>query len=418
MSKPKVVIIGGGPAGLMAAGSAARSGVDVMLLEKGPRTARKLLITGKGRSNLTNAAQINDFVNAFGSKGKFLYGAFSRFFREELLHILENEGVECKTERGGRLFPVSDRAQDVADAIEHWALKSGAKIKTGSRALSILVESGCAAGLRVTGGEIRANAVIVATGGLSYPKTGSTGDGYAIAKELGHTISELRPALAPLVTHEKWTSDIMGLALKNVNARLIKINAAGREQIVSEEFGEMLFTHFGISGPIILTLSREVPDILKVGTAVISIDLKPALSEEQLHIRLIREFKQTIHFKNYLKSLLPNLLAQLFPALTSIDPDKSLNKITSEERKNMVALLKDFRLSVKAMGPIEEAIITAGGVNLSEVDSKTMMSKIIPGVFFAGELLDIDAKTGGYNLQAAFSTGYVAGQCAAEYACQ
>lgn len=416
MTKSRVLVIGGGPAGLIAAGSAAISGADVMLLEKGPRVARKLLITGKGRCNLTNSSPLREFVDAFGNKGKFLHGVFSRFFRDDILEILNSQGVECKEERGGRVFPVSDKAQDVAEAIEHWALQSGAKTKIGCRALSVIVESGQAAGLKVTGGEIRASAVIIATGGLSYPKTGSNGDGYAMAREIGHTISDLRPALAPLVTREKWVSELMGLSLKNVNARLISKDANNKERTVCEEFGEMLFTHFGVSGPIVLTLSREVPDTMQNATAVISIDLKPALTEEQLHLRLIRDFKQTIHFRNYTKSLLPNLLAQIFPKLADIDPDKPLHRVTADERKRMVTLLKDFRLTVKAMGPIEEAIVTAGGVAIGEVDSKTMMSKIVPGVFFAGEVLDIDAKTGGYNLQAAFSTGYIAGQCAAEYA--
>lgn len=414
-NKPRVAIVGGGPAGLIAAGKAAYSGADVILVEKGHSIARKLLITGKGRCNLTNTASINDFVTAFGKNGKFLYSAFSRFFRDDLLELLANEGVRCKEERGGRIFPESDRSQDVLSAIQNWVIKSGVKIKTGCKAISIIVDNGSVAGIKVTGGEIRADAVVIATGGLSYPKTGSTGDGYKISRLLGHTVVDLQPALAPLLTSEKWAKELMGLSLKNVTARLISVDKDQKEHVVAEEFGEMLFTHFGVSGPIILTLSRQVPDLLKNGSTVLSIDLKPALSDEQLHTRIIKDSKQTVRLHNYLKSLLPNLLAKVFPVLLNIDPDKPVHRITIEERKKIVGLLKDMRLTVAAMGPVEEAIVTAGGIAINEVDSKTMMSKIVQGLFFAGEVLDIDAKTGGYNLQAAFSTGFTAGMSAAEY---
>lgn len=418
MSALRVVVIGGGAAGLMAAGRAAECGADVVLLEKGPRLGRKLRISGKGRGNVTNTADLPEFIEAFAPNGKFLYGAFSRFFRDDLLDFLHGQGVETKIERGGRVFPVSDKASDIADAFERWLSTCGVSIRLNSRVKSISISEGRVSGVDIYGGSITAGAVIITTGGASYPKTGSTGDGYAMAREIGHTIITPAPALSAMVTAEDWVRDLQGLSLKNVEATLsVEIPGHDRPERIASEFGEMLFTHFGVSGPIILTLSRNLKSgaIWKSGKVIISIDLKPALSEEQLHNRLTRDFKQTKHFANYLHNLVPRLLVDVFVYLTHIDRDKPVNTITAEERNRIVRLLKDFRVTVTKLGPLEEAIVTAGGVPVKEIDSRTMMSKIVKGLFFAGEVIDIDAETGGYNLQAAFSTGYVAGESAAKF---
>lgn len=417
MSSPRVVVIGGGPAGILAAGRAAECGADAVLLEKGPKLGRKLRISGKGRGNITNTADLNEFVEAFAPNGKFLYGPFSRFLRDDLLDLLHLMGVETKVERGGRVFPVSDKASDVADALERWMTSAGARIRLNSRARGIAVRERRVVGVDIYGGRINADAVIVATGGASYPKTGSTGDGYAMAREVGHTIVAPEPALSAMVAEEKWVRDLQGLSLKNVQATLmVESPGQGRPRKIASEFGEMLFTHFGLSGPIILTLSREARSHLKSGSVVISIDLKPALTEEQLHARLIRDFKQTRHFGNYLHDLLPRLMGDLFASLLGISTDKPVNTVTSEERARIVRMLKDLRVTILRLGPLDEAIVTAGGVPVKEIDSRTMMSKLVEGLYFAGEVIDIDAVTGGYNLQAAFSTGYVAGEAAARFA--
>lgn len=411
----RIVIIGGGPAGILAAGRAAECGADVVLCEKGPRLGRKLRISGKGRGNITNTAELKEFIQAFDPNGKFLYGAFSRFFRDDLLDLLHRFGVDTKVERGGRVFPVSDKAGDVADALERWMQSAGARVKLNSRIRSITTEEGKVTGVELFGGKISADAVVLATGGVSYPKTGSTGDGYAIARELGHTIVTPEPALSAMVARERWVGELQGLSLKNVEASLIN-EQDGKPKKVASEFGEMLFTHFGLSGPIILTLSRAARQPLKSGPITISIDLKPALSQEQLHARLIRDFTQTRQFGNYARELLPRLLADMFAARCGIDPYKPVNSITTEERARIVGLLKDLRVTVTGLGSLEEAIVTAGGVPIGEIDPRTMMSKLVQGLFLAGEVIDIDAETGGYNLQAAFSTGYVAGEAAATFA--
>ncbi len=412
VSPKTVLVVGCGAAGILAAGRAAELGARVIVLEKGPVAARKLRISGKGRGNITSTAELNGFIEAFSPNGKFLYGAFSRFFRDDLLKLLAGLGVQTKVERGGRVFPVSDRAGDVADALLKWMTGNGAQLRPNSRVKSVLIEDGRVAGVDLYGGRMSADAVIVATGGASYPKTGSSGDGYAIAREAGHEIVPPRPALAPLVTSEKWVKRLAGLSLRNVEAHLLVATAEG-ERRVDSEFGEMLFTHVGLSGPIVLTLSRAVPELMMQGRVIVSIDLKPALADRQLHDRLIRDFSSTKHFRNYLPELLPRLLIDVFVELAGIDPHKPLNSITAAERERIVALLKDFRVTVSQMGTLDEAIVTAGGVSLREVDPRTLMSKIVRGLYFAGEVLDIDARTGGYNLQAAFSTGWVAGDSAA-----
>lgn len=408
-------MVGGGAAGMLAAGRAAELGADVVLLEKGPKLGRKLRISGKGRGNITNTGELQEFIEAFAPNGKFLYGAFSRFFRDDLLELLREMGVQTKEERGGRVFPVSDRAGDVADALERWVTSRGARVKLNTRAKSIVTSDGAAAGVDICGGRISADAVVVAVGGASYPKTGSTGDGYAMAREVGHTIVKPQPALSALVTQEDWVRQLQGLSLRNVQATLMA-QEGGDWRKVASEFGEMLFTHFGVSGPIILTLSRAARSILDRGPVAVSIDVKPALSREQLHSRMIREFAQTRRLGNYMRGLLPRLLIDVVVELSGVAGDKPVNSVTAEERARIVELLKDFRVTVRSLRPLEEAIVTAGGVSVREIDPRTMMSKIVPGLFLAGEIIDIDAETGGFNLQAAFSTGYVAGEAAAEYA--
>lgn len=416
MKGPRVVVIGGGAAGIIAAGRAAERGADVVVLEKGPKLGRKLRISGKGRGNITNTAELPEFIEAFAPNGKFLYGAFSRFFRDDLLDLLHGMGVETKEERGGRVFPTSDKAGDVADALEKWMDSRGARVKLNARAKSLDIADGRIVGINLYGGRVDANAVIIATGGASYPKTGSTGDGYALAREVGHTIVAPRPALSALNTRESWVKELQGLSPRNVEASLLfEEPGAQKPRSVASEFGEMLFTDRGVSGPIILTLSRDAGLLLGKGRVSVSIDLKPALSREQLHERLIRDFRQTKHFKNYLHDLLPRLLIDTFVILSGIEGDKSVNSITAVERTRAVELLKDLRLTVVQMGSLDEAIVTAGGVSIKEIDPRTMMSKLVEGLFFAGEVIDIDARTGGFNLQAAFSTGYVAGESAAEY---
>lgn len=413
MSRPRVIVIGGGPAGIMAAGKAAECGAEAILLEKGPTLGRKLCICGKGRGNITNTADLQRFIEAFSPNGKFLYGAFSRFFRDDLLDLLQRYDLKVKTERGGRVFPVTDHAADVVHALERWMSSVGVDIRTGFPARSIVVESGLVVGVVVHGGIMKANSVVIATGGASYPKTGSTGDGYALAKEAGHSIIAPEPALSALTTSEGWVKDLQGLSLRNVRVTLTIDRPDAKQTQIASGFGEMLFTHFGVSGPIILTLSRSARPYLRSHNLIVSIDLKPGLTEEQLHVRLIRDFAQSRHVGNYLRALLPRMLIDVFLNLAGIASDTPTNTITSQQRSRIVSLLKDFRLTATGLRPLEEAIVTAGGVPTKEIDPTTMMSKLVGGLYFAGEVIDIDAETGGFNLQAAFSTGSVAGGAAA-----
>ncbi|NLN77969.1 MAG: NAD(P)/FAD-dependent oxidoreductase [Armatimonadetes bacterium] len=413
MSRPRVIVIGGGPAGIVAAGKAAECGAEAILLEKGPTLGRKLCICGKGRGNITNTADLQRFIEAFSPNGKFLYGAFSRFFRDDLLDLLQRYDLKVKTERGGRVFPVTDHAADVVHALERWMSSVGVDIRTGFPARSIVVESGLVVGVVVHGGIMKANSVVIATGGASYPKTGSTGDGYALAKEAGHSIIAPEPALSALTTSEGWVKDLQGLSLRNVRVTLTIDRPDAKQTQIASGFGEMLFTHFGVSGPIILTLSRSARPYLRSHNLIVSIDLKPGLTEEQLHVRLIRDFAQSRHVGNYLRALLPRMLIDVFLNLAGIASDTPTNTITSQQRSRIVSLLKDFRLTATGLRPLEEAIVTAGGVPTKEIDPTTMMSKLVGGLYFAGEVIDIDAETGGFNLQAAFSTGSVAGGAAA-----
>ncbi|MFA5729301.1 MAG: NAD(P)/FAD-dependent oxidoreductase [Candidatus Neomarinimicrobiota bacterium] len=414
MKQRAVIVIGGGPAGLMAAGQASLCGARVTLLEKMDRPGRKLAITGKGRCNLTNATELSDFLTHFGKNGRFLRGAFHRFFVNELLGFFNQLGIKTITERGGRVFPVSNDAGEIVKALVNWAKTSGVEIRSQIRAEKLVVSQNQIKGVTVksqshpTPEMLPVDAVIIATGGASYPGTGSTGDGYRLAKAVGHTIVPIRPALVPLTTFGNVAARLQGLSLKNAGVKVFANNKK-----IAAEFGEMLFTHFGLSGPVILTISKLVVDALSIKQKVrIGIDLKPALDEPKLDLRLQRDFDLhgKMQFKKILKELLPQKLIPVCIDLVKIPAEKSGSQITGEERRRLLRWLKDFSFEVSGHRNFSEAIITGGGVALNEVDSQTMQSKIIKGLFFAGELLDIDADTGGYNLQAAFSTGWLAGQ--------
>lgn len=408
----RIIVIGGGASGMMATGRAAECGAQVLLLEKTRRLGNKLRITGKGRCNLTNFTDLPDFISHFGPDGLFLRNAFARFFNQDLIDFFAAQGVPTVVERGQRVFPASNDAHQVADALTGYLRQSGAHVRFRARVVEMETEGGRIAGVRTEEGEVlTAKAVIVATGGASYPGTGSTGDGYHLAKALGHTIVPIRPALVPLVVKEGHAEALQGLSLKNVEVSLLLDG-----QPVIRQFGEMLFTHFGVSGPIILTLSAHAVDRLGQGKLELSINLKPALSDEQLDRRLQRDFNRFSKraFHNILKELLPRKMIAPFVQLTGIPPDKPGHQISAAERKRLFSLLRDFRLTIVGHRPIAEAIVTAGGVSTREVDPRTMESRLVNGLYFCGEVININADTGGYNLQAAFSTGYVAGQSAAQ----
>jgi len=405
----RVIVIGGGASGLIAAGQAALSGTDTLLLEKKRQTGRKLSITGKGRCNLTNSAPLEEFLEAFGPNGKFLRQAFMQFFNSDLVSFLQNLGVPVELERGGRFFPQDNRAPDIALALLDWTTNCGASIRTGTAVRELLVKNDRIVGVK-TGSRKRvpAEVVVIATGGRSYPDTGSTGDGYRLAEAVGHTIVPTRPALVPVETGGDIAPHLQGLSLRNVTVKLL-VN--GKKQ--AETLGEMLFTHFGLSGPIILHLSRQIVDALRLRKeVVISIDLKPGLSERKLEARLLRDFnaRGTRQLRTILKELLPSKLIPICLDLVEIPGNVTGNQITTTERRKLRKWLKDFRLEVTGHRPFEEAIITAGGVNLKEIDPRTMESRLVKGLYFAGEVLDLDGPTGGYNLQAAFSTGWLAGR--------
>lgn len=403
-------MIGGGAAGLFAAAGAAVFGADVTLLEKNSICGKKLNICGKGRGNITNTAKKQDFIEAFGANGKFLYSTFSQFFREDLLWYLESIGIDTVEERGGRVFPKTQKAADVTNALVRWISELGVNIKYGVTAKSIAVENGNLIGVDVFGGIMKSDCVIVATGGLSYSKTGSTGDGYKFAADCGHNIILPKPSICPIITRESWVSLVAGLSLKNVTAAIKTSDG----KVIAKEMGEMLFTHKGLSGPIILTLSKVIADSDNLDKLYISLDLKPAISYEEFDMKLAEDFHSKIIFKNYAEKRLPKSLAVIFPGLCDMNSDRQLHSITLDERRRILSAFKDLTLSIKGLAPIEEAIITKGGVDIKEINPATMESKLLSGLFFAGELIDIDAKTGGYNLQGAFSTGFVAGKSAAE----
>lgn len=401
-----VIIVGGGAAGLVACGKAAERGFKVKLIEKNNLLGKKLRITGKGRCNITNIAEVEDIILNVPTNGKFLYSAFYSFTNQDVIELFKSLGLETKVERGGRVFPVSDKAKDVVDALKRYALKSNVDL-INTEVRHIICKDGVAVGVKTAQGDIYGDSVVIATGGKSYPLTGSTGDGYRMSSEVGHTIIEPKPSLIPIVTQEKWVSDIMGLSLKNVE--LTVYNEKSKK--VYSDFGEMLFTHFGISGPIVLSASAHLRKI-KTEKYKIKIDLKPALTTEQLDKRVQRDFEKYTrkHLINSLDELLPKALIPVIIEMSGIDSHKEVNQITKEERLKIVEILKGLTLTVKGFRPIEEAIITSGGIKVSEINPSTMESKLVNRLFFAGEVIDVDAYTGGFNLQIAFSTGFLCGE--------
>lgn len=461
----QVVIIGGGPAGMLAAISSARNGNKVTILEKMDMLGKKILITGKGRCNITSSLPIDDFIKNIPGNGMFMYSSFSNFDNQDILNILKNEGVETKIERGNRIFPVSDKADDVRKALIRVVKKLGVNIILNAKVKEILMKEeedfilkekeqkdislkkecdevknkkmdgdnntknniidkigkkvyGVRAIINGKEETILADKVILATGGKSYPGTGSTGDGYELAQNVGHSITKIRPSLVPLTVKDnislKLCQKMQGLSLRNVSIKFIDTN---NNKVVYEDFGEMLFTHFGVSGPVILSASahllryKNIDELLKAGKIILSIDLKPALSKEKLDERVLRDFKEEKNkeFKNSLDKLLPKKMIDVVIQLSEINPEKRVNEITKSERENLVKVLKGLEIEISGFRPIEEAIITSGGINIKEINPKTMESKLVHGLFFAGEIIDVDAYTGGFNLQIAYSTGYTAG---------
>ena len=461
----QVIIIGGGPAGMLAAISSARNGNKVTILEKMDMLGKKILVTGKGRCNITSSLPIDDFIKNIPGNGMFMYSSFSNFDNQDILNILKNEGVETKIERGNRIFPVSDKADDVRKALIRVVKKLGVNIILNAKVKEILVKEeedfilkekeqkdislkkecdevknkkmdgdnntknniidkigkkvyGVRAIINGKEETILADKVILATGGKSYPGTGSTGDGYELAQNVGHSITKIRPSLVPLTVKDnislKLCQKMQGLSLRNVSIKFIDTN---NNKVIYEDFGEMLFTHFGVSGPVILSASahllryKNIDELLKAGKIILSIDLKPALSKEKLDERVLRDFKEEKNkeFKNSLDKLLPKKMIDVVIQLSEINPEKRVNEITKSERENLVKVLKELEIEISGFRPIEEAIITSGGINIKEINPKTMESKLIHGLFFAGEIIDVDAYTGGFNLQIAYSTGYTAG---------
>ena len=461
----QVIIIGGGPAGMLAAISSARNGNKVTILEKMDMLGKKILVTGKGRCNITSSLPIDDFIKNIPGNGMFMYSSFSNFDNQDILNVLKNEGVETKVERGNRIFPVSDKADDVRKALIRVVKKLGVNIILNAKVKEILVKEeedfilkekeqkdislkkecdevknkkmdgdnntknniidkigkkvyGVRAIINGKEETILADKVILATGGKSYPGTGSTGDGYELAQNVGHSITKIRPSLVPLTVKDnislKLCQKMQGLSLRNVSIKFIDTN---KNKVIYEDFGEMLFTHFGISGPVILSASahllryKKIDELLKAGKIILSIDLKPALSKEKLDERVLRDFKEEKNkeFKNSLDKLLPKKMIDVVIQLSEINPEKRVNEITKSERENLVKVLKGLEIEISGFRPIEEAIITSGGINIKEINPKTMESKLIHGLFFAGEIIDVDAYTGGFNLQIAYSTGYTAG---------
>lgn len=461
----QVIIIGGGPAGMLAAISSARNGNKVTILEKMDMLGKKILVTGKGRCNITSSLPIDDFIKNIPGNGMFMYSSFSNFDNQDILNILKNEGVETKIERGNRIFPVSDKADDVRKALIRVVKKLGVNIILNAKVKEILMKEeedfilkekeqkdislkkecdevknkkmdgdnntknniidkigkkvyGVRAIINGKEETILADKVILATGGKSYSGTGSTGDGYELAQNVGHSITKIRPSLVPLTVKDnislKLCQKMQGLSLRNVSIKFIDTN---KNKVIYEDFGEMLFTHFGVSGPVILSASahllryKSIDELLKAGKIILSIDLKPALSKEKLDERVLRDFKEEKNkeFKNSLDKLLPKKMIDVVIQLSEINPEKRVNEITKSERENLVKVLKGLEIEISGFRPIEEAIITSGGINIKEINPKTMESKLVHGLFFAGEIIDVDAYTGGFNLQIAYSTGYTAG---------
>ena len=400
-----VIVCGGGAAGMIAAGTAAKTADNVILIEKNDVLGKKLRITGKGRCNITNACDIEDMINMYPVNGKFLYSALYTFTNDNIVELLESYGVKTKVERGGRVFPVSDDARDVVSAMRKYALQPNVKL-IKDEVKSLVIEDGKIKGVKTSRGTYKADSVIMCNGGASYPQTGSDGSGYRMAEKAGHTVISPTPSLVPLCTEEKWCADIMGLSLKNVE--VTAFNSKNKKLYTG--FGEMLFTHFGVSGPLILSLSAHIKKEVANGVTI-KIDLKPALSYEQLDSRVLRDFEgqKNKHIINALDALLPKKLIPVIIEISGIEPHKSVCEITREERKRLLDILKGLKLNITGFRPIREAIITSGGIKTSEINSSTMESKLVSGLYFAGEIIDVDGYTGGYNLQVAWSTGYLAG---------
>lgn len=428
----KVVIIGGGPAGMMSAITAAERGNNVILFEKMKTLGRKLLITGKGRCNITSSIDIKDFIQNVPGNGKFLYSSFQNYTNRDIIDFLNKQGVKVKEERGNRMFPVSDKSKSVLDAFINKLNELKVDIRVNSRVTKIEVQDGKVVGIRYNNNILeKADKIIIATGGLSYPATGSTGDGYKIVQELGHNITKIKPSLVPIIVADKnietqesikkskyrdsinLCKELQGLTLKNVSIKIINND---NKKIIYEDFGEMIFTHFGVSGPIILSGSahllryKNVEELFNKGSIKLIIDLKPALTYEKLDSRVLRDFNAEKNklFRNALDNLLPKKLIEPVIELSGINENKRVNEITKEERKEIVKILKEFTITLKAFRSIDDAIITAGGVDIKQINPKTMESKLVKGLFFAGEIIDVDAYTGGFNLQIAYSTGYTA----------
>mgnify|MGYP004550351613 FL=1 len=407
----KVIVIGGGAAGMMAACMAAVEGAHVTLLEKNEKTGKKIYITGKGRCNLTNACQREEFLENVITNPKFLYSAFAQLDNQAVMNFFEKAGCRLKTERGDRVFPVSDHSSDVIAALNGELKKNRVQVMLHTEVSELLLEEGSIKGVLLSDGKkLHADAVIIATGGRSYESTGSTGDGYRFAKQAGHTIKDLRPSLVPFVVKEEWCKKLQGLSLKNVAVTLKK-----EKKKIYEGFGEMLFTHFGVSGPLILSASSFYTAKYNGQEALLTIDLKPAMDREQLDKRILRDFEENAgkQFKNALDKLLPAKLIPVMVELSGIDPHKKTNEVTKKERSRLLELFKELKLTVNGCRGYGEAIITGGGVNVKEIDPKTMGSRLVNGLYFAGEVMDVDALTGGFNLQIAWSTGALAGKSAA-----
>lgn len=410
MGMKKIIVVGGGPAGMFAALAAAEGKNEVLLVEKNEKLGKKLFITGKGRCNLTNAGDMDDLFAHVVTNRKFLYSAFYAYDNTRVVDFFERHGVKMKTERGGRVFPESDHASDVIAALKRALEQAGVKIRLQARVEGVMAEMGLCTGVRLADGErVYADEVILATGGVSYPATGSTGDGYVFARKLGHTVEEPLPSLVPLTAKEHYVAALQGLSLKNV-----RVTVKDGKKTLYEDFGEMLFTHYGVSGPLCLSASSKAGKALKERELSMAIDLKPALTPEQLDRRLLRDFEANINrqFKNAVQGLLPQKMQPVLIELSQIPADKKVNEITKEERLRLLSLFKAFPVTLTGFRGFDEAVVTKGGVSVTEVNPSTLESKLVSGLYFAGEVLDLDAFTGGYNLQIAWSTGYLAGSSA------
>ena len=415
----KVIVIGGGPAGMMAAITTKENKNDVLIIEKNNQLGKKLLITGKGRCNITSSLEMEDFIKNTPGNGMFLYSAYQQYTNQDIIEFLKQQGLEVKEERGNRIFPVTDKSIDVLKCFTKKIKELNIEIKYNTKVEEILTEmvdgESIVIGVRTDKETIKANKVILATGGKSYPLTGSTGDGYQLVEKLGHSITEIKPSLVPLEVYDKMEcKELQGLSLRNVEIKLIDIE---KNKQIYEDFGEMLFTHFGVSGPTILSSSahlvryKNINRLFHERKIVLKIDLKPALDEKKLNDRILRDFEEVKNkqFKNSLDKLLPQKLIPVIITRSKIHPNKQVNEITKKEREELIKQIKDFEVIIKGFRPIEEAIITSGGVNIKEINPKTMESKKVKGLYFAGEIIDVDSYTGGFNLQIAYSTGYVAG---------